>query len=53
MCPGMTMGECSFGGTNVVTGRDLLLILPFKLLAGVPAPPIRRYDMSSKTWIPT
>jgi len=46
----VSMGEGSVAGANAVVTTD---VAPFTMVAGVPARPIRRYDMSSRKWIPT
>ncbi len=48
VCPGVTMGEGSVAGANAVVTSD---VLPYTLVAGVPARPIRRYDVAQQTWI--
>ena len=48
VCPGVTMGESSVAGANAVVTTN---VPPFTLVAGIPARPIRRYDMSANRWI--
>ncbi|QHS52983.1 hypothetical protein [Edaphobacter sp. 12200R-103] len=48
VCPGVTFGEGSVAGANAVVTTD---VEPYTLVAGVPARPIRRYDVSQGNWI--
>jgi lipopolysaccharide O-acetyltransferase len=48
VCPGVTMGEGSVAGANAVVTSD---VSPYTLVAGVPARPIRRYDVSQESWV--
>lgn len=48
VCPGVTMGEGSVAGANAVITSD---VPPYTLVAGVPARPIRRYDLKGQAWI--
>jgi lipopolysaccharide O-acetyltransferase len=48
VCPGVTMGEGSVAGANAVVTAD---VAPFTFVAGAPAKPTLRYDMSRGTWI--
>jgi lipopolysaccharide O-acetyltransferase len=48
ICPGVTFGEGSVAGANAVVTTD---VAPYTLVAGVPARPIRRYDVAQGNWI--
>lgn len=48
VCPGVTFGEGSVAGANAVVTTD---VAPYTLVAGVPARPIRRYDVAQGNWI--
>lgn len=48
VCPGVTIGEGSIVGANAVVTAD---VSPYTLVAGVPARPIRRYDLNQGAWL--
>jgi acetyltransferase-like isoleucine patch superfamily enzyme len=47
--PGVTLGRHCVVGTNAVVTKSFP---DFTMLAGIPAKPIKRYDLASKQWLP-
>lgn len=47
LMPGVTLGNCVVVGANAVVVKD---VPEYVMVAGVPARPIKRYDVAEKRW---